>query len=273
MSFAAAITNRSANKTLLLVLLVLCCGLAGCGGSKMLREPQEITLAEPLAAAADPRVGVVLDLVIVRDGPGTWAKNADWDEYRIRVVNQSDEAVSITRLEVYDSLGARLNSSGDRKALLRGSKDTARRYEGEGLEVKAGLGGAALMAVGGASYVAGYGLGMAALYGSAPVGAAGVAIGALVLAPVLAVGGIVRGVNNSKVSQEINKRQTALPLNVEPGTTGALTGFFPLAPSPQRVEIGYTDAAGQHVLVIDTSERLRGLHLRTSDEAPDETLP
>lgn len=270
MNFAAAIMNRSAYKTFTLVLLALCCGLSGCGGSKILREPKEITLAEPLAAATDPRVGVELNLVIVRDGPGTWAKNADWDEYRLRVVNQSDEAVSITRLEVYDSLGARLNSSGDRKALIRGSKDTARRYKGEGLEVKAGLGGEALMAIGGASAAAGYGLGMAALYGSAPVGAAGVAISALVLAPVLAVGGIVRGVNNNKVTREISSRQTALPLVVEPGTTGALTGFFPLAPSPQRVEISYADAAGEHVLVIDTTERLRGLHLRASDEAPDE---
>lgn len=262
--------NRRAYKGLMLFLPALCWGLTGCAGSKLLKEPKEITLAEPLVVAADPRISVALDLVIVRDGPGTWAKNADWDEYRLRVVNRSDETVRITRLEVYDSLGTRLNSSGDRKALVKGSKQTTRRYKGEGLEVKAGLGGAALMTVGGASYVTGYGLGMAVLYGSAPVAAAGAAIAALALAPVMAVGGIVRGVNNNKVSKEISNRQTALPLVVAPGSTVSLIGFFPLAPSPRRVEIRYA-AAGQHVLVIDTTERLRGLHLRTSDEVSDKT--
>ena len=30
-----------------------------------------------------------LDWIIVRDGPGTWAKNVDWDEYLIRVHTKS----------------------------------------------------------------------------------------------------------------------------------------------------------------------------------------
>ncbi len=43
-------------------------------------------------------------------------------------------------------------------------------------------------------------------------GAAAGAAAVVVLVPVLAVGGIVRGVNNSKVNNQIESRQTILPV-------------------------------------------------------------
>jgi hypothetical protein len=52
--------------------------LSGCGGTKVLKEAQPIQTTRPLATASDQQVTAILDWVIVRDGPGTWAKNADW---------------------------------------------------------------------------------------------------------------------------------------------------------------------------------------------------
>jgi hypothetical protein len=52
--------------------------LSGCGGTKVLKEAQPIQTTQPLATASDQQVTAILDWVIVRDGPGTWAKNADW---------------------------------------------------------------------------------------------------------------------------------------------------------------------------------------------------
>ena len=89
----------------------------------------------------------------------------------------------------------------------------------------------------------------------------GATAGALVLAPVLVVGGVVRGVNNSKVNESIEARQTPLPLQVEPGSAQILDLFFPIAPSPLEVRIEYTDASGKHSIVLDTREALEGLHL------------
>ena len=68
--------------------LSLC--LVGCGGSKVLKEPNPFAVTQSLATASDQRLYATLDWVIVRDGPGTWAKNVDWDEYLIRIQNLSD---------------------------------------------------------------------------------------------------------------------------------------------------------------------------------------
>jgi hypothetical protein len=47
-----------------------------------------------------------------------------------------------------------------------------------------------------------------------------------------------------------------MPLNV----------FFPIAPSPGAIELSYTDATGEHSLVIDTNAALDGLHIATPKE-------
>ena len=87
------------------------------------------------------------------------------------------------------------------------------------------------------------------------------AAGALLIGPALAVGGIVKGANNSKVAREIAARHTDLPLAIGAGDVRMLDLFFALGPSPQRVELAYADADGEHVLVIDTREALLGLHI------------
>jgi len=63
--------------------------LTACGGTKVLKEPDSFVATQPLVTASDQTLSVALDWVIVRDGPGTWAKNSDWDEYLLRVRNQS----------------------------------------------------------------------------------------------------------------------------------------------------------------------------------------
>lgn len=74
----------------MLILSRTCCllmllGLSACGGTKVLKDPQSLVITEPLASNADQYISATLDWVIFRDGPGTWAKNVDWDEYMIRV--------------------------------------------------------------------------------------------------------------------------------------------------------------------------------------------
>ncbi len=242
-----------------LAVAALLAGLAGCGGAKVLKEARPLAADDALVSGSDERVSVSLDWVIVRDGPGTWSRNADWDEYLLTVRNVSDKAVAVTAVSVTDSSDSRHGSVANRKKLVKASRQTARRYRGEGIKVKAGLGGGALVVAGGLSASVGAGAGAAAVYGSGAV--VGATAGALVLAPVLVVGGVVKGVNNSKVNQVIETRQTSLPLQIEPGSARALDMFFPIAPSPVDVRIDYTDATGEHVLILDTSAALGGLHI------------
>lgn len=246
--------------------------VAGCGGTKVLKETQPIQTTQPLAAISDQRVEATLDWVIVRDGPGTWARNADWDEYLLRVSNRSDQPIKVTQLTVVDSLDTRIESQSGRKQLVKGSKKTARRYKESGVKVKAGRGAGTMLIAGAAVTAVGIGAASAVAYGSilggaATAGSAGAAVGGLLLlGPALAVGGIVRGVNNSKVNNQIELRQTKLPLEVPAGEELGLNVFFPISPSPKVVELIYIDATGKHSLVIDTSTALNGLHIEASPE-------
>jgi hypothetical protein len=233
--------------------LSILCVLAGCGGTKVLKESQPIQTTQPLAAASDEQISVALDWVIVRDGPGTWARNADWDEYLLRVNNLTDDALEITSITLLDSLGTRIDTDNSRRKLVKGARKTKRRYKDEGLEVRAGAGAGIMVVAGTASFGAG---GMLAFGGSA-VGAAGL----MVAAPVLAVGGVLRGVNNSKVNKEIETRQTLLSISLQREEEKSLDIFFPLTPSPRQVELTYVDSQGEHTLVVDTLTTFGGLHL------------
>ncbi len=88
----------------------------------------------------------------------------------------------------------------------------------------------------------------------------------VLLVPVLAVGGIVRGVNNSKVNNQIESRQTLLTVVLQEEEEKNLVIFFPLAPSPRQLELTYLDSRGEHTLIVDTQAALDGLHLVQAKE-------
>jgi len=246
-----------------IALLFSACVLAGCGGSRVLKEPKPIVSTHSLATASDQQVSATLNWVVVRDGEGTWAKNTYWDEYLLRISNRSDQPIRLTELVVVDSLNSRIMAQTGRKDLVKGSKNTSRRYRKSGTKISAGPGRGTLGVVGAtaAGGVVGAALGAGTLAGA--TGGA-LVIGGLVLVPVLAVGGIVRGVNNGAVNTQIEQRQTVFPLDVSSGGEVMLDVFFPLAPSPGTVELAYSDASGEHVVVIDTSVALDGLHIVSS---------
>ncbi|MCH8159131.1 MAG: hypothetical protein IIA08_04585 [Proteobacteria bacterium] len=244
-------------------ILLLLLGLAACGGTKVLKEPEPMVVAQPLATASDENLSVTLDWVIFRDGPGTWARNVDWDEYLIRVQNLGDDSIQLTNITVIDSLGVSAEVGVSRKKLVKASKKTKKRYKGQGLKVKAGLSGAALAGTGLVLAASSSGLGAAAMAGG---GAAATAAGVVLLVPALAVGGIVRGVNNSKVNNRIESRQTLLPIVLQDAEEKTLDIFFPLSPSPRQVQLTYVDSGSEHTLIIDTQAALEGLHLASAAE-------
>jgi hypothetical protein len=250
----------------ILVVVSLICLLTSCGGTKVLKKTQPLKNTQPLAKASDQNVSATLNWVIVRDGPGTWAKNADWDEYLISVDNESVEEIQITDVTIVDSLGVKLASSADYNELVDASKQTTKRYKDSNLKVKAGIGIGTVLTVTGASLVgAGAGAVAAApaafMASGAVVGAAAAAGAILVLVPAAIGVGTVRYINRNKVSKEIEKRHTAFPVIIKSDENLFLDVFFPLAPSPTQLEINYIVAGLKETLVINTSEALNGLHL------------
>lgn len=239
---------------------------AGCGGTKVLKEPQPLEITQPLAIAKDHHISVVLYWVIVLDGPGTWAKNADWDEYLINVENKTGKEIQIIGVTIVDSLGVKLTSSADYNELVDESKKTTKRYKDSNLKVKAGIGIGTVLAVTGVSLVgAGAGAVAAApaafMASGAVVGAAATAGAILVLVPAAIGVGTVRYINRKKVSKEIEKRHTVFPIIIKSDQNLFLDVFFPLAPSPTQLEINYIVLGAKEALVLNTSEALNGLHL------------
>jgi hypothetical protein len=248
------------SRSIFLVALALC--LSACGGTKLIKEPEPLLLNQPLMQASNADLEVTVEWVIIRAGPGSWAKNADWDEYLLTVRNLSGADMNITSIAVYDALDVRMASNANRSGLVKESRKVQKRFKGEGIKVKAGIPGAALAGAGATASVVGVGVGMAALGGSATAASfAGAAVIGIVAAPVLAVGGAVRGVNNSRVNKEIMARSTSLPTALRLGEERSLDIFFPIAPSPKRVELTYLTSTGKNSLFVDTSSVLQGLHL------------
>ena len=92
------------------VCLLVASTLGGCGGTKLLKETKPIQTTQPIAIASDERITATIDWIIVRDGPGAWAKNVDWDEYLLRIKNQGDAPLQITGIVVVESVGDRVES-------------------------------------------------------------------------------------------------------------------------------------------------------------------
>ncbi len=242
-------------------LLIL--ALAGCGGAKVLKEPQPLVVTEALTTATDQRLAATLDWVIYRDGPGTWAKNVDWDEYVLSIRNLGADSLQVTNISVVDALGTWMDPRQSRRQLVKGTKETRRRFKGEGLEVKAGLGTGTLLAAGAATAASGVAIvGAAGVFSST---AAVAATGTVILVPVFAVGGVLRGVNNSKVSKQIEARQTLLPIVLRQDEEKTVHIFFSLAPSPRQIEVTYANSRGDRTLIIDTQAALDGLHLARAE--------
>jgi hypothetical protein len=249
------------------IFLSFLVSVSGCGGSKVLKEPEPLVVSQPLAVASDGGLSVTLDWVIVRGGPGSWAKNADWDQYLLRAKNVSDDPLEITNIVVLDSLGTLIHAGDSRGDLVKGAKKAKRRYKDQGLKVMAGAGAGTMMVAGAGAFVGSAGLALSGgVLGATSTGAAVAATGLILAAPVLAVGGVFRVVNNSKVNNQVESRQTVLPLTLHEDEEKPLDVFFPLTPSPRQIELTYVDSQGEHTLIVDTHSSLEGLHLTQDPE-------
>ncbi len=238
--------------------------LSACGGSKVIKDAEPFVVTQPIAFASDELLSGTLNWVIVRDGPGTWATKADWDEYLLHIQNLSDEPIRVTNIVVFDSLGARIELGGSKHHLIENSEATENRYEERGLTVTPGANSEALAIAGGVALATGALVTSVALMQSAGVAGA-TAGGVLIFAPFVIAGGIMYGMSDDQVRKEIELRQSLLPVVLQQGEGRNLHAFFPITPSPQRLVITYVDFQGEHNLAIDTKVVLNGLHLENSD--------
>ena len=252
--------------SLITLIVVL---VTGCAGTKVLDEPVALETTQSIGFVEDERVRMTLDWIIIRDGPGTWAREASWDEYLVRFENLSESTVNLQKVIVIDSLDVAIEPGLSRQTLVEASRDNLRRYEGQDIPVKPGEGSTTMMVAGGVALV---GAGTAALVStvsaSFTAGAAGgtaatVAGGLLVAGPALIVGGMVRKSNQREVDRKIRRLRTQLPQQLDPGEEKLAHIFFPISPSPVSLNLEYFTERALHNIELDTRDNLMGLHLES----------
>lgn len=242
------------------MLLAGCVLFAGCTSTKFKRVSSKDAPIPPTPINAElgtQPVATTLNSVIVYKGPGSWKKEAYWDEYAITLRNQSSRPVTVTSATLFDYAGVAREPGVNPWVLEKQSKRLSKQYADAGLSFVR-YAGPVVVSVG-ASYTAAN----AAIMGG---GSAGGAAASGVLVPVYLV--TVVAINQShkhSIEREFKKRRLVFPLVLQPGEERSGSLFFPMAPSPQGLEFAWADQAGESY----SSGRmplpmLNGLHVDTA---------
>jgi len=228
-------------------------GLAGCLTSSKYRLTKHTAPEAPLIGLSvnAPPVELIVQTLIVVQGPGSWKADARWDEYVGQLTNHGDRPVTIESAALLGKLGDLENAGDDPWKLEKRSYDNWDNY---------GKGGVTLLA--GAGVTAAYGTTalFVAMSGSLATADAMIAAVPPLLVVDIAAVFVMNQRNKAKVEQEFARRRLSLPLTLAPGATVRGSLFFPMTPDPQRLVLrGHSgDAALEVVLEL---KQLAHLHL------------
>jgi len=214
--------------------------LAGCASSRLI-APEALT--EPpvlgLQAVQAGTLRVTLHDVIARGGPGSWVREANWDEYRVTLANEGDAALSVESLELLSALPAAGIHTTSLATLDAQSLDNTRalRSLGWGYGLPGGIVAAAALASG--SF-------------------AGAAISILAL-PVVAVGGTIYVFSRrnrdredaAAIRAELELRGLKTPALLGPREVLRTSAFFALTAGARQVIVRFRRGNAEHELVLD----------------------
>src|SRR6188472_3298243 len=83
---------------------VLALAAGGCGAPIVLPDSAPVAQSQPLVDASDSRVAVSVNTIVVRNGAGSWVRDAPWDEYRFRIRSCSGRALRLEKITLVDAL-------------------------------------------------------------------------------------------------------------------------------------------------------------------------
>jgi hypothetical protein len=252
--------------TILLVIAASVLELSGCVATKYQTARRDTPAAVPLdLAIAQPPTDLALRTIIIYNGPGSWKREALWDEYVITVHNQGEQSLTITESTLVDFAGASRAPGAEPWALEKESQTLEQRYRRAGVAfARSALPRATIM---GASAASG------AVGGTFSVAAATAATASVVALPLYYV--VVLSVNRSNkaaVLAEFTRRRLALPLTLAPGETRTGSLFFPMVPDPLSLSLQWSSgpAGGEVVLALAP---LHGLHAEMPAPAAQRSQP
>lgn len=236
----------------------------GCTTAKKYRLVKK---PEPPAASLEWSVvgdGVkfTVEHVIVFKGPGSWKREAKWDEYVVRLENMTDVPWQIERAELVDLRGQPQTIGSDPWQLEKQSTTNWQRYRSAGIKLLAGAGavlvyGTAVSAVALGSLLGGAGAtGASAALSAVPV---------VFLVNVVVVIGL-NDSNRKKVETEFKRRRLEVPLEIAPQSGLQGSWFFPMTPAPQMLRLHCRRNGESFTLELPLPE-LAKLHLKPDKPA------
>jgi hypothetical protein len=258
---ASGACRRPARWRRLLPLALVCVlfALTGCVTSKKYRlaKPSTPPPKELGWQASAAPVELTLQSLIVFKGPGSWKREARWDEYVVQLSNRGDQPVTITSAALIDVQGNPQFPGNDPWALEKLSRTNWDRYGKTGLKLLAGAGALVV-----------YGTAVEAVAGAGLMGgaSAGGAVAVLNIVPVVALVDItavavMNHSNKDKVQKEFARRRLVLPRTLNPGETVAGSFFFPMTPGPQRLTLKIRSGEEPSELTLELKP-LADLHLK-----------
>jgi hypothetical protein len=129
-----------------LLMIVLCSLLSACSPQlRMMKEPSAEQIPDyRWAATAPDGLTVTIHTVLVRNGPGSWVRDADWDEYILTIKNSSMSPMKIEALRLYSPyLPDPQQSSLDLQLLENQSRETLKNVRDVAVVAGAGAFGRA----------------------------------------------------------------------------------------------------------------------------------
>jgi hypothetical protein len=230
------------------------CVLTGCVSSKYKFAGKDTPPARALNVHFPPApLDANLSSVITAGGPGSWKREAFWDEYVVVLHNTGDQPLQVASVALVDFAGASRPAGDDPWALERESKTLERKYRDAGMAFARTAAPRVLVTSAEPVVIA-----------SAGIGTAGAAAAATVTAVALPVYGLtIWGINmhhKAAIKAEFNRRRLPLPLSLAPGETRTGSLFFPMVPNPRSLNLNWSNesATGESALPLDF---LRGLHV------------
>ena len=255
-----------------MIAVVLCCQY-GCVATKyqLAKKKTPPVQIVNIAFPPSPPLRATLAALISYGGPGSWKREALWDEYVVALENQGKRPLTIDSATLADSAGLPYVAGSDPWALEKQSKKLEKQYQDHGEAFMRAAGPGILIVGAGAATVS-------AAAGSTvfvSAGMVGAAVATIVVLPLYY--GTVVGINyhNKKaVMAQFKRRRLTMPLTLAAGETRTGSLFYPMVRSPGALVLTWSSESGNATAVLPL-EFLRSLHVPTApaDQASKNHAP
>lgn len=247
-----------------LVAAGLCCQ-AGCVSTKYKLAKKSTPPPVPLNVAFRPSGPLQPTLValIVYTGPGSWKREALWDEYVVTVENHGDRPLSVDAAALADGAGSPFAAGNDPWTLEKQSKVLEKQYRRGGQAFVRAAGPGVLIVGAGAAVLSAT---TASVFVSAA--AVGAAAATVVVLPVYYVTILSINHHNKKaIMAEFTRRRLQLPLTIAPGATQTGSVYFPMVRQPRSLQLRWSDDSGSGSAELPL-DFLNSLHVPAAPVAP-----